>query len=142
MSVRLSVFTFVTKLRLTDTTVFYRRMIKVLVVFIIIKEKIRYFIRKRVFLYPKNVVFAFPFHDASFSSSFFVATSTSRRTSITKIIKVDNYCVFGSHTAQKIKFSIKDFISKCDKIRRISAFTGKILNRKPHFLCGYSSHVY
>ena len=129
---RLSVFTFVTKLRLTDATVFYPRMIKVLVAFIIMKEKIRYFIRERVFLYPKNVVFAFPFHDAS-SSSFFVATSTCRRTTINKIIKADNYCVFGSHTAQKMKFSIKDFISKCDKIRRISAFTGKILNRKPHF---------
>ena len=130
---RLGVFTFFTKLRLTDATVFYPRMIKVLVVFIIIKEKIRYFIRERVFLYPKNVVFVFPFHDASSSSSFFVATSTCRRTTINKIIRADTYCVFGSHTAQKMKFSIKDFISKCDKIRRISASTGKILNRKPHF---------
>ena len=35
-------------------------------------------------------------------------------------------------TAQKMKFSIKDFFSKCDQIR---AFTEKIFNGKLHFLC-------
>ena len=43
-----------------------------------------------------------------------------------------------SGTAQKMKFSIKDFFSKCDQIRRIPAdlvlFTEEILNGKRHFL--------
>ena len=34
-----------------------------------------------------------------------------------------------SHTAQKMKFSIKDFFSKCDQI------TEEILNGKLQFLC-------
>ena len=42
-------------------------------------------------------------------------------------------------TAQKMKFSIKDFFSKCDQIRRKTAdlvtFTEQILNDKLHFLC-------
>ena len=41
-------------------------------------------------------------------------------------------------TAQKIKFSIMDFSSKCDQIRKKNAdlvrFTGEILNGKLHFL--------
>ena len=36
--------------------------------------------------------------------------------------------MFKRHTAQKMKFSIKDFFSKCDQIRRK-------LNGKRHFLC-------
>ena len=43
-------------------------------------------------------------------------------------------------TAQKMMFSIKDFFSKCDQIRRnlqiwSVTFTEEILNGKPHFLC-------
>ena len=34
-------------------------------------------------------------------------------------------------TAQKMKFSIKNFFSKCDQI----IFTKEILNGKFHFLC-------
>ena len=37
--------------------------------------------------------------------------------------------VFETNTAQKMKFSIKDFFSKCD------TFTEGIPNRKLHFLC-------
>ena len=43
-----------------------------------------------------------------------------------------------THTAQKMKFSIKDFFSKYDKIRRklrIWSHLLKILNGKLHFLC-------
>ena len=36
-----------------------------------------------------------------------------------------------SNTAQKMKFSIKDFFSKCDLV----TFTEEILNGKSHFLC-------
>ena len=43
------------------------------------------------------------------------------------------------YTAQKKKFSIKDFSSKCDQIRSFLAdlvtFTEEILNRKLNFLC-------
>ena len=45
-------------------------------------------------------------------------------------------------TAQKIKFSIKDFFSKYDQIRRTAdlvTFTEEILNGKIHFLCSVSS---
>ena len=41
-------------------------------------------------------------------------------------------------TAQKMKFSIKDFSNKCDKICRkldLVTFTGEIFNGKLHFLC-------
>ena len=42
-------------------------------------------------------------------------------------------------TPQKMKFSIKDFFSKCNQIRRFSAdlvtFTEEILNGRLHFLC-------
>ena len=56
-------------------------------------------------------------------------------------------------TAQKMKFSIKDFFSKCDKIRRklwisqfsadFITFTGEILNGKFHILCsdGSPKHI-
>ena len=40
-----------------------------------------------------------------------------------------------AHTAQKMKFSIKDFSSKCDQIADLVTFTEKILNGKLHFLC-------
>ena len=39
-------------------------------------------------------------------------------------------------TAQKMKFFIKDFFSKCDQNR---SFTGEILNGKFHFLWSESS---
>ena len=42
-------------------------------------------------------------------------------------------------TAQKMKFSIKNFFSKCDQIHSLTAglvtFTEEILHRKLHFLC-------
>ena len=45
------------------------------------------------------------------------------------------------HTAQKMKFSIKDFFSKCDQIRWKTAdlvtFTDEILNGKLYFLCSF-----
>ena len=42
------------------------------------------------------------------------------------------------YTAQKMNFSIKDFFSKCDQIRRklpidLVTFTEEIINRKLHF---------
>ena len=44
-----------------------------------------------------------------------------------------------SVTAQKMKFSIKDFFSKCDQIRMetvdLVKFTEEILNGKLRFLC-------
>ena len=44
-----------------------------------------------------------------------------------------------THTAQKKKFSIQDFFSKCNQIRKEIAdlviFTEEILNGKLHFLC-------
>ena len=42
-----------------------------------------------------------------------------------------------TNTAQKMKFSIKDFLSKCDQIRRL--FTAEILDGKLHFLCSATS---
>ena len=36
-------------------------------------------------------------------------------------------------TAQKMRFSIKDFFGKCDQIQRNLTFTEKILNEKLHF---------
>ena len=50
------------------------------------------------------------------------------------------------NTAQKMKFFIKDFFSKCDQIRRkldadLVTFTEEILNGKPHFLSSESSAV-
>ena len=43
---------------------------------------------------------------------------------------------------KKIKFSIKDFSSKCDQIRRadLATFTGEILNGKLNFLCSVHDH--
>ena len=40
------------------------------------------------------------------------------------------YVIGGRNTAQKMKFSIKDFFSKCDQIRRKNFSHGKI-----NFLC-------
>ena len=45
-------------------------------------------------------------------------------------------------TAQKMKFRIKDFFSKCDQIRSAAdlvTFTEEIFNAKLHFLCSASS---
>ena len=51
-------------------------------------------------------------------------------------MKLDTLFVFlRTDTVQKIKFSIKDFFSKCDQIRMV-IFTDEILNGKLHFLCG------
>ena len=44
-----------------------------------------------------------------------------------------------SDTAQKMKFSIKDFFSKCDQIPDLVTFTEEILNGKLHFLCSVIS---
>ena len=38
-----------------------------------------------------------------------------------------------SFTAQKMKFSIKDFFSKCDQIHNLVTFTEEALNRKLYF---------
>ena len=47
------------------------------------------------------------------------------------------------YTAQKMKFSIKNFFSKCDQIRRklqiFVSFTEEILNEKLHFLCSVNA---
>ena len=42
--------------------------------------------------------------------------------------------VIALNTAQKIKFSIKDFLSKCDQTVDFGTFTEGILNGKLHFL--------
>ena len=39
------------------------------------------------------------------------------------------------YTAQKMKFSVKDFFSKCDLV----TFTEEILNGKLHFLCSFTN---
>ena len=39
------------------------------------------------------------------------------------------------YTKQKMKFSIKDFFSKCDQIRGFGRIYLEILNEKLHFLC-------
>ena len=47
-----------------------------------------------------------------------------------------------NYTAQKMKFSNKNFFSKCDQICRkldLTAFTEEILNEKLHFLCSAST---
>ena len=53
---------------------------------------------------------------------------------------VGNLCSL--HAAQKMKFSVKDFFSKCDKIRRKlriwSHLMKKSLIRKLYFLCSYT----
>ena len=46
------------------------------------------------------------------------------------------FIFISSVTAQKMKFSIKDFFSKYDQIRcGFGQFTEEILNGKLHFLC-------
>ena len=43
-----------------------------------------------------------------------------------------------TNTAKKMKFSIKDFVSKCDQIRSptyLVTLTEEILNGKNYFLC-------
>ena len=50
-----------------------------------------------------------------------------------------------THTAQNMKFSIKDFFSKCVQIPQetadLVAFTEEILNGKLHFLCSVISYL-
>ena len=46
---------------------------------------------------------------------------------------------FYRSTAQKMKFSIRDFFSKCDQIK--VTFTEEILNGKPHFLYSEEWHL-
>ena len=44
-------------------------------------------------------------------------------------------------TAKRMKFSIKDFFSKCDQIRRrLVTLTEEILNGKLHFLCSVTKN--
>ena len=47
------------------------------------------------------------------------------------------YQYISIYTAQKIKFSIKNFFSKFDRIRNVAdfTFTEEIYNEKIHFLC-------
>ena len=51
----------------------------------------------------------------------------------------DCYLYFVFYTVQKMRFSIKDFSSKCDQIRSFQTdlliFTEEILHEKLHFLC-------
>ena len=42
---------------------------------------------------------------------------------------------------KKMKFSIKDFFSKCDKVRGFVTFTEEIPNVKLQFLCSAISYV-
>ena len=50
-------------------------------------------------------------------------------------LKMDDRNILLTFTAQKIKFSIKDFFSKCDRIRRnLVTFTEETLNGK-HCFC-------
>ena len=50
------------------------------------------------------------------------------------------------YPAQKMKFSIKDFFSKCDQIRRflvtLVTFTEEVLNGKLYFLCSVNYYVW
>ena len=50
--------------------------------------------------------------------------------------KSDTALNMAEYIAQKMKFSVKDFFSKCDQIRSfLKKFTEEILNGKLHFLC-------
>ena len=53
---------------------------------------------------------------------------------------------FLTQTAQKMKFSITDFFSKCDQIRRKLRIWSHLLKEslieKPYFLCSASSWIY
>ena len=42
-------------------------------------------------------------------------------------------------TAQKIKFSIKDFFSICEEPVDLVTFTGEVLHGKLHFFCSEGS---
>ena len=56
-----------------------------------------------------------------------------------------NVFLVSGETAQKMKFSIKDFFSKCDQIQfpaDLVTFTEQILNGKFHFLCRESSTLW
>ena len=66
------------------------------------------------------------------------------------LIKTDKICLTESqicagYTAQKMKFSIKNFFSKCDQIRReladLVTFTEEILNGILRFLCNVMIQV-
>ena len=45
------------------------------------------------------------------------------------------------YTAQKMKFSIKDFFSKCDQADLVT-FTEEILDGKLHFLCAAAKYLF
>ena len=46
-----------------------------------------------------------------------------------------------TNTTQKMKFSIKDFISKCDQIRKKLKNSEEFLNGKLYLLCSESSNI-
>ena len=46
-----------------------------------------------------------------------------------------NYNTDFNHTAQKMKFSIKGFLSKCEETADLVTFTAEILHGKLPFLC-------
>ena len=54
---------------------------------------------------------------------------------IMKNVHFKYYGDFNPFTALKMKFSTKDFFSKCDFDCDLIAFTGEINNGKLHFLC-------
>ena len=49
---------------------------------------------------------------------------------------MSNIFVEAFFTVQKVKFSIKDFLNKYDKIADLVTFTEEILTEKRHGLCG------
>ena len=54
--------------------------------------------------------------------------------SVLKFLFNETWQNYATSTAQKKKFSIKDFSSKCDQTADLVTFTGEILNAKLHFL--------
>ena len=95
------------------------------------------------------------------SKFFAIATLSQHRqvkivTNVSVAYKMGNFATTGNglkslnfvgklcslHAAQKMKFSVKDFFSKCDKIRRKlriwSHLMKKSLIRKLYFLCSYT----
>ena len=69
-----------------------------------------------------------------------VAAENLLRNTTTKINQLILNFLMVNITAQKMKFSIKDFFSKCDQnlvtfTEDLVTFTEEILNGKLHFLC-------
>ena len=58
-------------------------------------------------------------------------------------IEISSHQISVNITAKKMKFSIKDFSSKCDQISSFSSYVvtsrGEILNEKLRFLCSESN---